>query len=190
MMALPNPIQKHLLILGLFSGLREGELQGLRWDEVDLPHKVIRIPASRMKGKRPFELPMSTYVHDVLVARRAVGNDGPFVFPGTGKSRHCQSFAFALGQIKAATGLQLSPHDLRRTFISVGSNSEISAPALKRLVGHASSDVTDGYTILSAERSARRRAEGRRSDRGVVWDHSAAGGERREAGLGCRLQIH
>lgn len=149
--ALPNVIHRDLILFGLFTGLREQECAGLTWEsEVDLRHKMIRLPASRMKNRRLHELPMSTFIYDLLVARRAVGYDGPFVFPGQGKSGASQSFSFAMMQVKAATGLNLSPHDLRRTFISVATNCEISAVALKRLVAHTTGDdVTDGYVVLS-----------------------------------------
>jgi hypothetical protein len=44
-------------------------------------------------------------------------------------------------------------HDLRRTFITVADRLDMSAFAIKRLVNHkTSSDVTDGYIVIDAER--------------------------------------
>ncbi|CEF48887.1 unnamed protein product [uncultured bacterium] len=158
-MALPNVIQRDLVLFGLFTGMRENNCAALQWAEVDFRHRMIRLPASRMKNKEPFELPMSSYVYDLLVARRAVGWEGPYVFPGDGKKGYTQSFGFALEQIRAATGLQISPHDLRRTFISVATNAEIPAVALKKLVAHTTgADVTEGYVSLS-ESDLRRAAQ-------------------------------
>jgi integrase len=152
-LALPSGVQRDLVLFDLFTGMREGEAAGLRWEEVDLRQRMIRVPARRMKAHKAFELPMSSFVHDLLVARRALGNDGPYVFPGDGKSGHCQSFTFALRQIGAATGIQVSPHDLRRTFATVAEATEISPLALKLLVAHsAGGDVTAGYTIMSPAR--------------------------------------
>ena len=150
-MALPNKIHKNLLLLGLFTGMREQECSALAWSEVDFRHKMIRLPPDRMKNREAFELPMSSFVHDLLVAWREVGDAGPYVFPGREKGRHTQSFGFALDGIKATTGIQLSPHDLRRTFLSVADNSGISGVAKKRLVGHITGedDTTEGYIILS-----------------------------------------
>ncbi len=48
---------------------------------MDLNQRVIRLPATRTKAKRKLELPMSDFVRDLLVARRALGN-AAFVFPG------------------------------------------------------------------------------------------------------------
>jgi integrase len=146
---LPSEIQRDLVIFALFTGMRENEAAALRWSEVDLPQRMIRLPAGRMKAHKEFDLPMSDVVHHLLVARRAYGRDGDFVFPGNGKVGYCQSFTYALRQIEAMTGIRTSPHDLRRTFASVAATVEISPLALKLLVAHsAGGDVTAGYTFL------------------------------------------
>jgi integrase len=150
---LPSRIQRDLVIFDLFTGMREREASGLLWDEVALPQRMIHLPARRMKAHRRFDLPMSDLVYDLLVARRALGNDGPYVFPGDGKSGHCESFTYALRQIATATGISVSPHDIRRTFATVAEATEISPLALKLLVAHSpGGDVTSGYTIMSPAR--------------------------------------
>src|SRR5215472_8771157 len=103
----------------MFTGMRSGEVSGLRWDEVDLVQKIIRLPARRMKAKRDFQLPMTDFVYDLLVARRALGNAGGFVFPGNGRAGHARSFPYALILIHDMTGIRVSPHDLRRGYASV-----------------------------------------------------------------------
>ena len=149
-LTLPSGVQRDLVIFGLFTGMREREAAGLRWSEVDLTQRMIRLPARRMKAHKPFDLPISDVIHGLLVARRVLGNDGPFVFPGDGKSGHCESFTYALRQIAESTGIGVSPHDLRRTFATVAESAEISPLALKLLVAHSSGkDVTSGYTIMS-----------------------------------------
>lgn len=51
------------------------------------------------------------------------------------------------------SGVQFTPHDLRRTFITIAESLDISAYALKRLANHKmTSDVTAGYIIGDAER--------------------------------------
>lgn len=152
-LALPSCVQRDLVIFALYTGMREREAAGLRWDEVDLPQRMVHLPPRRMKAHRRFDLPMSDVVYNLLVARRALGNDGPYVFPGYGKSGHCESFTYALRQIAAAGGVSVSPHDIRRTFASVAESAEISPLALKLLVAHSTgNDVTAGYQIMSPAR--------------------------------------
>jgi integrase len=149
---LPSKTQRDVVLIGLFTGMREREVSGLRWSEVDLVNKMLHLPAGRMKGKKAFDLPMSDLVHQILVARRAPGREGEHVFSSSySKSGHCESFTYALGQISNAIGIRLSPHDLRRTFASEAANlPKIPPIALKMLIAHSTgTDVTSGYTILS-----------------------------------------
>ena len=149
---LPSDIQRDLVLLDLFTGLREGEAAGLRWDEVDLVNRMLHLPEGRMKGKRALDLPMSDLLHQILVIRRSIGREGQFVFPGYGKSAYCQSFGYALGQISKSTGITVSPHDLRRTYASIAASCPIPPIALKMLIAHSTgSDVTSGYIQLSTE---------------------------------------
>ena len=148
--ALPNPVARDYLLLVLFTGLRLSEARSLRWDDIDLKGRVIRVPAARTKAGRKLDLPMSDFVRDLLVARRAIGNAG-FVFPGP--AGHLVDIHYPLALVAAATGIQVSTHDLRRTFITVAESADISPLALKALVNHSmGSDVTAGYVQISVER--------------------------------------
>ena len=150
--ALPNAVARDYLLFVLFTGLRLGESTSLRWEDVDLVQKIIRVPAARTKAGRKLDLPMSDFVRDLLVARRALG-DAKFVFPGPGKAGHFADANYPLAQVAKASGVQVSAHDLRRTFITVAESCDISPIALKALVNHSTgSDVTAGYVQISTER--------------------------------------
>jgi integrase len=149
-MALENTIIRDYILLILFTGLRRAEAASLRWQDVDFVAGCIRLPAARTKAKRELVLPMSDFVRDLLVARRAIGNAG-FVFPGRRHNQHLTgSIETAWALLATATGIKVSAHDLRRTFASVAGETEISPFALKMMLNHsAGSDVTGGYVILS-----------------------------------------
>lgn len=150
---LENPIHRDYLKIVLLTGLRRNEAAALTWDEVDFQEKIIRLPGSRAKTHEALDLPMSDLVFDILVARRAVGNDGGFVFPSDSKSGHLEEPRFALDRVADATGIRVTVHDLRRSFITVAESCEISFLALKALVNHSTgSDVTAGYTIMGPDR--------------------------------------
>jgi integrase len=151
--ALPNPIHRDYLLLLLFTGLRRNEAAALRWEELDFAERVIRLPAKRTKAGRRLDLPMSDVVRDLLVARRAIGRDGAFVFAADSRSGHLEEPRFALAQVALSSGVAVSAHDLRRTFITVAESTDISPLALKALVNHSlGNDVTSGYIISTAER--------------------------------------
>ena len=95
---------------------------------------------------------MTDFIHDLLVARRAIGN-AAWVFPSVSRSGHIEEPKFPLEQIAEATGIRVSAHDLRRTFITVAESTDVSAIALKALVNHSlGQDVTEGYIQITAER--------------------------------------
>ena len=96
---------------------------------------------------------MSDIVYDLLVARRAIG-DAKWVFPSNSKSGHIEEPKFPLRMVAAATGIEVSAHDLRRTFVTTAESTEMSVIALKSLVNHAlpRGDVTSGYVQMTAER--------------------------------------
>jgi integrase len=134
---LSNPIMADYIKLLLFTGLRRTEAAGLRWDEVDFATRVITLGAKRTKADRKLALPMSSFVRDLLVARRAIGDTG-WVFPANSKSGHLEEPAFAFDEIAAASGIQVSAHDLRRTFITIAEGTDISPMALRRwLITHS-----------------------------------------------------
>jgi integrase len=151
---LDNGIARDFVLLALFTGMRLHEARSLTWEHIDLKQRVIRVPAENTKGKRKLDLPMSDVVHGLLVARRALGN-AKFVFPGR-TNKHLHDAAFVLKQVAQRTGVQVSTHDLRRTFITVAESCDISPLALKALVNHSvGGDVTAGYVQMTVERLRR-----------------------------------
>ncbi len=56
-------------------------------------------------------------------------------------------------EVVALSGVEFTPHDLRRTFVTIAESLDIPAYALKRFMNHKSNgDVTAGYIVLSVER--------------------------------------
>jgi integrase len=150
-MGLP-PLGRDYLLLTLFTGMRRRESAALRWDEIDFNARVIKLPAHRAKAGRALELPMTSVVHDLLVARRALGN-ATFVFPSHSRSGHIEEARAWLDAVAEATGIDFSTHDLRRTYITVAESCDISVYALKALVNHSlGQGVTESYVNMTAER--------------------------------------
>jgi integrase len=150
--ALPNPVASDYLKILLFTGMRRTEAATLRWENIDLVEGVIRIPAKNTKSKRKLDLPMSDFVRDLLIARRALGDAG-FVFPGPARSGHIGDPVFPLRTVAKSSGVTVCAHDLRRTFLTVAEACDISHLALKAMVNHSmGGDITAGYVQINVER--------------------------------------
>lgn len=151
---LPSRLQSDFLKLLLWTGLRRNEPASLRWSEVDFATRTIRLPAARTKAGRKLDLPMSSFVHSLLVARRAIGRDSSdFVFPASTRTGHIAEPRAGLDAAAKATGVAITPHDLRRTFLTHAEQADVSWLALKALVNHSiGGDVTENYTRITTER--------------------------------------
>jgi integrase len=150
--ALENRVARDYLLLLLFTGLRRREAAELRWSEVDLVERVIRLPAARTKAGRKLAIPMSDFVYDLFESRRSLG-DADWVFPSNSASGHIEEPRHPLDIVAERCGVRVSAHDLRRTFITAAESTEMSFLALKALVNHAiGGDVTEGYVQMTVER--------------------------------------
>jgi integrase len=150
---LPNAVQADYLKLLLFTGLRRRSAAYLRWSDVDFAAAVIRLPAESMKSGKPFALPMTDLVRDLLVARGAIGRE-EFVFPSSRAGKPIQEPKFALALVAEACGVKVSPHDLRRTFATIAER-QVGGMALKALLHHTTGgNVTSDYVMLSAKELA------------------------------------
>jgi integrase len=124
---LDGTIARDYLLLLLYTGMRREEAASLKWTDVDLVERIIHVRRVRTKGDRKLNLPMSDLVHGLLVSRRAVGAEGPYVFPGDGKKGYIAEPRYPLGEVYKATGIYVSAHDLRRTYLDIAEATEMSA---------------------------------------------------------------
>ena len=146
-----SPVARDFLLLLLFTGLRKTEAAGLTWGDIDFTERVIRIPAERTKPGRQLSIPMCDFVQSLLVARRAVGR-AELVFPPRAGADRIDA-KHPLRKVAAASGVEVSAHDLRRTFTTVAEGCDVSPIALRALINHSvGGDVTSNYVVLSAER--------------------------------------
>jgi integrase len=144
---LPSPIAADYLTLLLFTGLRREEAASLTWKDVDFDARVIRISGDKTKNGQALNLPMTDFVVELLKGRP--GRER-YVFPSNSAAGYIAEPKFPLTQVRLATGIKVSPHDLRRTFATVAADCGVRHNVLKLLLNHAPSrDVTDGYTIVS-----------------------------------------
>jgi integrase len=149
-MALENPVARDYILLALHTGLRYQELARLRWQDIDFRGRVIRIKET--KTNYDVDLPTSNLVHDLLVARRSIGNTGDYIFPALSKTGYITLPKFYFRKIYEATGLRHSIHDLRQTFITNAKRCRISPYDVKGLVDHSlGQDVTAGYIDMTVE---------------------------------------
>ncbi|MGA2363416.1 MAG: tyrosine-type recombinase/integrase [Candidatus Aminicenantales bacterium] len=139
-----------ILTVALNTGMRLGEILGLRWNQVDLKSRTIRVERTK-SGKIRFIEINSPLLHELSHLK---GTDGrsPYVFPNpaTGKSLTTVKTAFKAACRRAEIhGLRF--HDLRHTFATRLNMLGVDPITIKELLGHSSLKLTERYTHSNQE---------------------------------------
>jgi len=149
-----NDTLRDFFILCLLTGLRRNEAAGLKWSDIDLDAKTLRIEGDRTKNHEDHFLPLSDYLERLLKQRRSEYIfKSPYVFPGRQDQGHLTEVKRGVNQVHKASAVKFMTHDLRRTFLTIGESLDIPYYALKRLANHKDgNDVTSGYIKSDVER--------------------------------------
>jgi integrase len=153
-----NDVMRDHLLLCLFSGLRRNEAARLKWSDIDLDAKTLKIPAENSKNHLEHRLPLSTFLYALLKVRSKIekidkdGKRNPYVFYGDGKHGHLIETRCNTKSVAKACGFTFLIHDLRRSFLTYGEMLDIPYFALKKLANHKTNDVTGRYIQADVER--------------------------------------
>lgn len=72
--------------LSLATGLRQGNVKGLRWSNVDLERRSAWVDASEAKGKRAIPVPLNADAMEVIEGQRGDGIRNGYLRTGVGPS--------------------------------------------------------------------------------------------------------
>ena len=169
--ACTDPDFRRLINLAVHTGLRAGELLGLRWADVSWEHSLLQVKRTRndfvesgfaepktAAGRRPIAL--SVREKDILREHRAAQSErrlllGPawpdtdLVFPRVdGKPESVRNLAHRWGSLCRRAGVAgLRFHDLRHTSATLALASGVHPKVVQERLGHATISVTlDTYS--------------------------------------------
>ncbi len=147
-----SPRERALFTLLYYSGLRIGEATGLRWCDVDTEQG--RMTLHDTKARETVILPLARQAVDAL---KDLERQTEWVFPAVKRTGEVASMGYPSSDVfdrhTAESGVAWSPHDLRRTFISVGESIGVPSAAVRRLTNHVVNqrDAHDGYIDFDAD---------------------------------------
>ena len=151
-------MERPLYLVAAMTGLRQGELLGLRWLDVDWVASRVRVADSFTRGA--FDSPKSHQGRSVPMADRLAGelerhfqrsayvgeNDLVFCHPQTGHvldaSKLRKRFARALERARVR---QITFHELRHTFGTQMAAAGAPLRAIQEWMGHADAKTTEIY---------------------------------------------
>ena len=154
-----------LYYIDLATGLRRGELLGLKWQDIDLDSGVIHVrrQVGRINGKVQ-EAPLKTKnaYRNISIGADAVsilrekkkqgGGRSAYVFPSpTGGPMSPDSVLHMLHRVLERAGLpELRFHDLRHTFATLALQNGVDIKTVSGMLGHFSAGFTlDTYAHVT-----------------------------------------
>ncbi|NTX39876.1 site-specific integrase [Myxococcus sp. CA033] len=162
LVAAAEPEWRPVLLVALKAGLRQGELMGLQWNDLDLTRGLLNVNRTIWNGvedlpksgrERTVDLPAS--VVDALKAHRHLR--GRFVFcQEDGQPLTAGLMKAPLRRALRAAGItreqgQIGWHDLRHTYGSHLAMRAVPLKVIQELMGHATIEMTMRYAHLSPD---------------------------------------
>lgn len=140
-------VTKYALQIAPHVFVRPGELRHAEWREIDLEDGVWKIPAGKMKARRPHAVPLSKQVVGYLTELASMLGTEGYVFPSARSgirpmSENTLNAAFRrMGYSKE----ELTAHGLRATASTFLNESGLWNPdAIERALAHGDSNVVRG----------------------------------------------
>lgn len=142
-----------------FTGWRRGEILGLRWNQIDLAAKTVRIEGDATKNKRARTIVLDGELLEAIQSqweRRKVAEIPgeapallcPYVFHRDGKP--LGDFRDAWDKALTQTGLAGKIfHDFRRTSVRNMTRAGVPERVAMMVSGHKTRSVFDHYDIVS-----------------------------------------
>jgi integrase len=154
-----SSIEPTLYLTAAMTGLRQGELIGLRWRDVDLDARRVRVVAPYVRGEfgdpksegSGRSLPLATRVVEALSElreRSAYAHESELVFahPESGRPLDRSKLVRRFKQAtERAEVRQITFHELRHTFGTRMASAGVPLRTIQHWMGHADAKTTQVY---------------------------------------------
>lgn len=154
--------------VAMLTGMRSGEILGLRWGQVDFHTRVISVGRAKTSSGTGRQIPMNGELYELL-ARHAKwftenfgeAKEGFCVFPWgspapTDPTRPTTTMKKAWGALREKANVECRIHDLRHTVATKFAEAGTPESTMLALLGHMSRAMLEHYSHvrLAAKRAA------------------------------------
>jgi integrase len=135
--------------LAYWTGMRRGEILGLRWEQVDLKNRVIILEATETKTQEKREIPLTEELIDLLKRiPKTLGS--PYVF--THKGQRIKNIKTAFwNAIRAAGVKDFRFHDLRHCAVTNLRKAGVSDSVIMSISGHKTYAMFKRYNRIDRQ---------------------------------------
>ena len=181
LLAAANHEWRSLILFGLYTGQRLGDLARLKWANIDLEHDQLRLLTSKTRRRQiiPLAPPLKAHLTKPNYRKSDSGEPlHPEAFASVTKSGKVGTLSRQFYEIMAKAGMappkthrasangtgrngrhnvsEISFHALRHTATSLMKNAGISSAIVQDIIGHESAAISANYTHIDDE--AKRKA--------------------------------
>jgi len=136
-----NSLKQDIILFLLYTGCRKGEMERLRWEDINFEQGYIEIRKTKTKEFR--RIPLHPELKKVLLERERKGD---YVFGTQNNLLRDTKKVYRQAKIKNA-----SIHTLRHTFASHLALQGVDLKTIAELLGHSSVRTTEIYAHLSPD---------------------------------------
>lgn len=144
---------KAVVQIAINTGMRRGEILGLRWSWIDFIRGFIHLPSEATKTAKPRSIPMNQLVRALLTDIRETRESSEFVFasPKTSGSLTDIKHGF-VSACEDAKVIDFKFHDLRHTAATRLADAGADPFVIAEILGHSDLRMTKRYTHATDER--------------------------------------
>lgn len=131
----------------LLTAQRGGEVDSMRWSDLDLINGWWTIPAEQAKNKLSHRVPVTEPVRVLLDRLRAQDRGSQWVFPSPKRTgQHISNVQHSAIRARELAGVaDFKPHDLRRTAASYMASLGVQRLVISKVLNHVEPGVTRVY---------------------------------------------
>ncbi len=146
---------KPVVLLSLNTGLRRGELFGIKWVDINFEQKILTVTGYNAKSGKTRHIPLNDEAFNALKDWQSQSSSiNGYVFEGRdGKPFHDVRKSWA-NVLKEAEIISFRWHDLRHTFASKLVMAGVDLNTVRELLGHTDYKMTLRYAHLAPEHKA------------------------------------
>lgn len=131
------------ILIMVFSGLRIGEFLNLKPKDIKLRDRYLIVTESKTEAGRNRVVPINRKIFAYIEKRAKAGNKYLIVAGDGEKMSYHTYYETIFKKIMATLKMKHWPHDCRHTCTTLLDNAGANKTAVKRILGHASKDVTE-----------------------------------------------
>jgi len=130
-----------VLIL-IFTGLRIGELLLIKTADVDIDNRTMKGGLKTAAGKNRI-IPINNKILPFVTRRKSEGHEYLIVNHEEKQMKYWNYYEEKWKTLMTQLEFDHKPHDCRHTFATLMDNAGANKVSIKRIMGHASTDITD-----------------------------------------------